>query len=74
MGAMIRVTPRIALEEGEIEEHYIRASGPGGQNVKCNGSRPDLCSDNLRDRHSLSGMLLVRPAQADGRCGYLPRP
>jgi ribosome-associated protein len=33
MGEMIRVTPRIALEEGEIEEHYIRASGPGGQNV-----------------------------------------
>jgi ribosome-associated protein len=33
MGAMIRVTPRIALDESEIEEHYIRASGPGGQNV-----------------------------------------
>ncbi len=30
---MIRVTPRIALDESEIEEHYIRASGPGGQNV-----------------------------------------
>jgi ribosome-associated protein len=33
MGAMIPVTPRIALDESEIEEHYIRASGPGGQNV-----------------------------------------
>ncbi|HUC68815.1 MAG TPA: alternative ribosome rescue aminoacyl-tRNA hydrolase ArfB [Stellaceae bacterium] len=30
---MIPVTPRIALDESEIEEHYIRASGPGGQNV-----------------------------------------
>jgi ribosome-associated protein len=30
---MIRVTPRIILDEREIEEHYIRAGGPGGQNV-----------------------------------------
>ena len=30
---MIQVTPRIALDERELEEHFIRASGPGGQNV-----------------------------------------
>jgi ribosome-associated protein len=30
---MIRVTPRIALDEREIEEQFIRAGGPGGQNV-----------------------------------------
>lgn len=30
---MIEVTPSIAIDEGEIEEHFIRASGPGGQNV-----------------------------------------
>ena len=30
---MIRVTPRILLDESEIEESYIRAGGPGGQNV-----------------------------------------
>ncbi len=30
---MIVVTPDIALDEAEIEEHFIRASGPGGQNV-----------------------------------------
>jgi len=30
---MIRITPSIALEEREIEESFIRASGPGGQNV-----------------------------------------
>ncbi len=29
----IPVTPSIALSEDEIEEHFIRASGPGGQNV-----------------------------------------
>lgn len=30
---MIRVTDSIALSEDEIEEHFIRAPGPGGQNV-----------------------------------------
>jgi ribosome-associated protein len=30
---MIPVTREIALDEHEIEEHFIRASGPGGQNV-----------------------------------------
>jgi len=30
---MIRVTAGIALDENEIEERFIRASGPGGQNV-----------------------------------------
>ncbi|HXQ50375.1 MAG TPA: alternative ribosome rescue aminoacyl-tRNA hydrolase ArfB [Stellaceae bacterium] len=30
---MIEVTPGIALDEREIEEHFIRAGGPGGQNV-----------------------------------------
>ena len=30
---MIRVTSRITLDEGAIELHFIRASGPGGQNV-----------------------------------------
>ena len=31
--AMIRVTPYLFLDEREIEEQYIRAGGPGGQNV-----------------------------------------
>ena len=30
---MIPVTRRIALDEREIEESFIRSSGPGGQNV-----------------------------------------
>jgi ribosome-associated protein len=30
---MIRVTDTIAIDEREIEESFIRASGPGGQNV-----------------------------------------
>ena len=30
---MIPVTPNIQLDERELEESFIRASGPGGQNV-----------------------------------------
>ena len=30
---MIRIDPRISIDEDEVEERFIRASGPGGQNV-----------------------------------------
>ena len=30
---MLQVTPDIAIDESEIEERFVRSSGPGGQNV-----------------------------------------
>lgn len=30
---MLRITPQIAIDERDIELQFIRASGPGGQNV-----------------------------------------
>ena len=30
---MIQITPNIALADSEIDERFVRASGPGGQNV-----------------------------------------
>ena len=30
---MIRVTPSIQIDERDIDERFVRASGPGGQNV-----------------------------------------
>jgi ribosome-associated protein len=30
---MIPVTPSLALDERDLEERFVRASGPGGQNV-----------------------------------------
>ena len=30
---MIPITPTLALDERDIEERFVRASGPGGQNV-----------------------------------------
>ena len=30
---MIPITPSISIEESEVQETFVRASGPGGQNV-----------------------------------------
>ena len=30
---MLRVNDRIAIHDHEIDERFVRASGPGGQNV-----------------------------------------
>lgn len=30
---MIQITPTLAIEESEISEEFVRAAGPGGQNV-----------------------------------------
>jgi ribosome-associated protein len=30
---LLRITPEIAIDEADIEERFVRASGPGGQNV-----------------------------------------
>ena len=30
---MLEVTPDLTIEESELEERFVRASGPGGQNV-----------------------------------------
>src|SRR3954454_5778108 len=32
-GGMIRVTSSITIDDGELDESFVRASGPGGQNV-----------------------------------------
>ena len=30
---MIRITDTISIDEAELEESFVRSSGPGGQNV-----------------------------------------
>jgi ribosome-associated protein len=30
---MLEVTPSVVIEDAELEERFVRASGPGGQNV-----------------------------------------
>jgi ribosome-associated protein len=54
---MIGVTDRIYIDEGELEESFIRASGPGGQNVNKVASAVQLRFDA---RHSPSLPPAVR--------------
>src|SRR5215831_5920144 len=45
---MIRITSSIAIDEDELEERFIRASGPGGQNVNKLASAVQLRFDVRR--------------------------
>ena len=64
--ARIRITDAISIDEDEIEERFIRASGPGGQNVNKLASAVQLRFD-LRGTASLPGDVRERLARLAGR-------
>ncbi|MGF7161091.1 ribosome-associated protein [Rhodoligotrophos appendicifer] len=63
---MIPITPHISIDEREIEESFIRASGPGGQNVNKVSSAVQLRFD-LLGSPSLPEDLRDRAAKLAGR-------
>lgn len=56
---MIRVTGRISIDEREIVENFVRASGPGGQNVNKLSTAVQLRFD-VRGSPSLPPDVAVR--------------
>jgi ribosome-associated protein len=56
---MIRVTDRISVDEAELEESFVRASGPGGQNVNKLSTAVQLRFD-VRRSPSLPNEVAVR--------------
>jgi ribosome-associated protein len=56
---VIVITPGLTLDESEIEESFIRASGPGGQNVNKTSSAVQLRFDARRSP-SLPDDIAVR--------------
>lgn len=56
---MIVITPKIQLDEDEIQEIFVRASGPGGQNVNKVSSAVQLRFD-VRNSPSLEADVKER--------------
>jgi ribosome-associated protein len=63
---MIHVTDRISIDETELDETFIRASGPGGQNVNKLSSAVQLRFD-VRHSPSLPEAVRARLERLAGR-------
>ncbi len=69
---MIRITDRIAIDEREVTESFIRASGPGGQNVNKLATAVQLrfdlrgCASLPEDMKARAGRLAGRKLTLDG--------
>jgi len=63
---MIKITEQISIKPGEIEEHFIRSSGPGGQNVNKLATAVQLRFD-LRHSPSLPADVRARARHLAGR-------
>jgi len=63
---MLKITDQISLDERELEERFVRASGPGGQNVNKVSTAVELRFDLLGSA-SLPEGVRARLARLAGR-------
>jgi ribosome-associated protein len=63
---MIRVTDQISIGESELEESFVRSSGPGGQNVNKLSTAVQLRFD-VRGSPSLPNDVAVRLMRLAGK-------
>ena len=63
---MIRITDTISIDESELEESFVRSSGPGGQNVNKLSTAVQLRFD-VRRSPSLPNDVAVRLMRLAGR-------
>ena len=63
---MIRITDQISIDESEIDESFVRSSGPGGQNVNKLSTAVQL-RFNVRNSPSLPNDVALRLMRLAGR-------
>jgi ribosome-associated protein len=63
---MLRITDTISIPEGELEESFVRSSGPGGQNVNKLATAVQLRFD-VRRSPSLPNDVAIRLMRIAGR-------
>src|SRR6185295_2989137 len=63
---MIRITDQISIEESELEESFVRSSGPGGQNVNKLSTAVQLRFD-VRRSPSLPNDVALRLMRLAGK-------
>ena len=64
--ALLRITPRIQLDETELVERFVTAAGPGGQNVNKVATAVELRFDAARSP-TLTEAVRLRLARLAGR-------
>ena len=63
---MIRITDAISIDEAELEENFVRSSGPGGQNVNKLSTAVQLRFD-VRHSRSLPNDVALRLMRLAGK-------